>query len=78
MSTLTVRLPDYLHKQLKELSKDEGISINQFLVIAAAEKMSALLTKQYLEQEAAKGKREDFERVLKAVPHVEPEEYDRL
>ena len=78
MSICTVRLPGYLHKQLKELSKAEGISLNQFLVIAAAEKMSALLTQEYLEQEAAKGKHEDFQRVLSAVPRVEPLEYDKL
>lgn len=78
MSTLTVRLPESLHAKIKALAQSEGISINQFLVAAAAEKMSALLTQDYLEHEAKQGKREDFERVLKAVPDVEPEEYDRL
>ena len=78
MSTLTVRLPESLHAKIKELAQAEGISINQFMVVAAAEKMSALLTKDYLENEAKQAKREDFERVLKKVPDVEPEEYDRL
>ncbi|HNB53946.1 MAG TPA: toxin-antitoxin system HicB family antitoxin [Anaerolineales bacterium] len=78
MSTLTVRLPKSLHQKLKELSRAEGISINQFLATAAAEKMAALLTKDYLEAEGAKGKREDFENVLQAVPSVAPEEFDRL
>lgn len=78
MSTLTVRLPKSLHQKLKELSKAEGISINQFLATAAAEKMAALLTKDYLELEATKGNREDFESVLQAVPTVEPEAFDRL
>ena len=41
---MTVRLPESLHDQLKELASAEGISINQFLVVAAAEKMSALKT----------------------------------
>ena len=78
MSTLTVRLPESLHAKIKELAKAEGISINQFLVVAAAEKMSALLTEDYLEEEAKKGKRADFERFLKKVPDIEPEDYDRL
>ena len=78
MSTLTVRLPESLHGKIKELARSEGISINQFLVVAAAEKMSALLTQDYLEREAKKGKRDDFEKVLKAVPDVEPEEHDRI
>lgn len=78
MSTLTVRLPRSLHQKIKELSKTEGISINQFLATAAAEKMAALLTQDFLEKEAVKGKRKDFEQVLQAVPSVEPDAADRL
>ena len=78
MSTLTVRLPESLHAKIKELSQAEGISINQFIVVAAAEKMSALLTEDYLSKEAEQGRREDFERFMKKVPDVEPEDFDRL
>ncbi|PXF56953.1 MAG: toxin-antitoxin system HicB family antitoxin [Deltaproteobacteria bacterium] len=77
-STLTLRLPKSLHGRIKDLAKSDGISINQFLVTAAAEKMSALLTQNYLEEEAAKGQRKNFEKVLKAVPHIEPEPFDQL
>jgi len=77
-SSLTVRLPKSLHSEIKELAKSEGISINQFLVTAAAEKMSALLTQGYLEREALQGKKEDFEKVLNSVPNVEPEYYDKI
>lgn len=78
MSKLTVRLPESLHSKIKELAKAEGISINQFLVVAAAEKMSALLTEEFLENEAKQGQRKDFESFLEKVPNVEPETYDRL
>ncbi len=78
MSTMTVRLPESLHAKIKELAKAEGISINQFLVVAAAEKMSALLTEDFLESEAQQGKRKDFERFMKKVPDVDPDEYDRF
>ena len=78
MSTLTVRLPKSLHAKIKELAQAEGISMNQFLVIAAAEKMAALMTEDYLTREAQQGKRADFEKVLQAVPNVEPEDDDRL
>ncbi len=77
-STLTLRLPESLHRTIKLQAKSDGISINQFVVTAAAEKLSALLTQDYLEQEAAQGKREDYLKVLKAVPHTEPEPYDTL
>ena len=77
-STLTLRLPKSLHKTIKKQAKADGVSINQFLVTAAAEKLSALLTQDYLEKEASIGKREDFIKVLKAVPHVKPEAYDEI
>ncbi len=78
MSTLTVRLSESLHIKIKELAQTEGISINQFLVVAAAEKMSALMTEDFLEQEAKLSNRKDFERFMKKIPDIEPEEYDRL
>ena len=78
MSTLSLRLPESLHKQLKEVTKQEGISINQFISAAVAEKMSALMTEEYLQERAARGSREKFERVLAKVPDVEPDEDDRI
>ena len=78
MSTLSLRLPESLHKQLKEVAKREGISINQFISTAVAEKMSALMTEDYLTERAVKGRREKFERVLAKVPDVEPHEDDRI
>ena len=77
-STLTLRLPKSLHSKIREQAKIDEISINQFLVTAAAEKLSALLTQDYLEKEAAKGKRGDFTKVLNAVPHTDPEPHDSL
>lgn len=78
MSTLSVRLPSSLHRQIRELAKREGISINQFISTAAAEKLSALMTEEYLERRAGRASREKFERALSRLPHVEPEQRDRL
>lgn len=78
MSTMTVRLPESLHDQLKDMAKAEGISINQFLVVAAAEKMSALKTVEFLESEAKLASRKGFESVLSKVPDVQPDEADRF
>ena len=78
MSTLSLRLPDSLHEQIKKLAKQDGISINQFVSTAAAEKMSALMTVEYLEERASKSSKEKFMKALSKVKDVEPEEYDRL
>lgn len=78
MSTLSIRLPDSLHKQVRELAEKEGVSMNQFIALAVAEKMSALATVEYLEKRAERGDREKFEAILRKVPDVEPEDRDRL
>jgi hypothetical protein len=78
MSTLSLRLPDSLHETVKHLAKQDHISVNQFVTVAVAEKISALLTKDYLEQRAQRGDRSKFEEILSRVPDVEPEDYDRF
>jgi len=76
MSAVTVELPNSLHKKLTELAEKEGFSLEQFLASAAAEKLSVMLQTEFLEREATLGTREAFERVLQAVPDVEPENPD--
>ena len=78
MSTLSVRLPNSLHETVRELSKKEGISINQFIASALAEKISALMTLDYLEKRAKEASRDKFLDALKEIPDVEPFEYDKL
>ena len=78
MSHLSLRLPDSLHETAKELAQHDHISVNQFITVAVAEKIAALMTEDYLEQRAQRGNRAKFEEILSRVPNVEPEEYDRL
>ena len=78
MSTLSLRLPDSLHEQIKKLAKQDGISINQFVSSAVAEKMSALMTVEYLEKRAKRSSRKKFENALSKISDSEPEEYDRI
>ena len=54
MSAVSLRLPESLHKKARELAKSEDVSINQLISTALAEKMSALLTVEYLEERAAR------------------------
>jgi hypothetical protein len=77
MSTLSLRLPESMHRRLGEVAGREGVSINQLISSAVAEKMSALLTKEYLEARAKQGSRAKFAAALAKVPDVEPEDQDR-
>jgi predicted transcriptional regulator len=76
MATLSLRLPDSLHRHLKELAEKEKVSINQLISTAVAEKMSALMTADYLEALGREGSREDFDTVLGRVPDTEPDPWD--
>jgi predicted transcriptional regulator len=78
MSTLSIRLPESLHKKMKELAEKEGVSMNQFITLAVSEKMSALLTVDYLKMRAGKADRKSFEKILSEVPDIEPDEYDKM
>ena len=40
MSMLSLRLPESLHRKVRELAAKESISINQFITTAVAEKMA--------------------------------------
>lgn len=78
MSTLSLRLPDSLHRRLGELARREGISINQLISSAVAEKMAALMTADYLEARAKRGSRRKFKAALAKVADIEPKDVDRL
>jgi hypothetical protein len=78
MSTISLRLPAYLHERVRELADREGISINQFISLALAEKLSALMTEEYLGQRARSGDWESFEKALAKVADIEPEAKGRL
>jgi hypothetical protein len=78
MSHLKVQLPDSLYKSLQALAAQDGISVDQFIATAVAEKIAALTTETYLEELAKRGSRTKYEAVLAKVPDVEPEPYDRL
>jgi predicted transcriptional regulator len=70
MTALTIRLPNSVHQKIKELAARDDVSVNQFIVSAASEKMASVLTLDFLKAEAAKGQRSDFDRYLSMVPDV--------
>jgi len=78
MNTMSVRLPNSLHQQLREYAEREGTSINQLISSAVAEKLAALMTMEYLEARGQRGSRQKFEAALQTVPDLEPEDFDRL
>ena len=70
MSSLSLRLPDSLHRKIRQLADQDDISINQFIATAVAEKAAALLTVEYLEERGRRADPELVDRILSRVPDV--------
>lgn len=75
---LSLRIPKSLHNQVRELAAEEGISMNQFVMPALAEKVATLQAIDYLEEHAKRGSREKLPAVLAKAPNVLPEDHDKL
>ena len=67
MDALTIRLPNSAHQKIKELAARDGISVNQCINSATAEKMASVMTLDFLNAEAAMRKRSDFKKLMKMV-----------
>ncbi|MDX1964039.1 MAG: hypothetical protein SFX18_12865 [Pirellulales bacterium] len=78
MNSISVHLPDDLHEQLRDVTDREGTSVNQFILVAITEKISALLDAEYLLTRAERGSAEKFNIVMQKVSNSEPEPHDRL
>ncbi len=79
MGALSLRLPESIHRHIREIAKQEGVSINQFISSAVSEKISAILTEEYINARAAKAA--DFDKVdqiLANVPERSPVVGDEL
>lgn len=77
MSTISLRLPESLHKKARDLAKKEKTSINQLVSSALAEKISAITTEEYLELRAKRATKEKFKKALSKVANIEAEEDDK-
>lgn len=64
VSTFPLRLPVSMKAALEKISKRDGTSLNQFLVIAAAEKIAAMETERFFAERAGRSDRKAFRRIL--------------
>jgi len=78
MSTLSLRLPESLHKMAREIAQEENISVNQLITLALAEKLSALATEKFFQEKAQDHTRARFEQAMAKVAEAEPAPFDRL
>jgi hypothetical protein len=72
MTRVSVQLPSSIHERAKQLAKNDGVSLDQFIALVVDEKLSALDTVEYLRTRAARGSREKFQRALAKIPARKP------
>ena len=78
VSTYPLRLPASLKATVAEISKEDGTSINQFVVTAVAEKISAMRTAEFFANRATEADVESARRILCRDGRQLPESKDQL
>jgi hypothetical protein len=76
VATFPLRLPVSLKTALESISDRDGTSINQFLVVAAAEKIAAMQTEEFFLACRSRADREAFRRILNREGGEEPRSED--
>lgn len=71
-------IADSNEEEVKKLARREGISIDQLVGTAVAEKLAALMTEEHLEKCARRGRKQKFQRVLRKVRSIPAAEDERL
>jgi hypothetical protein len=78
MSQYALRIPDSLASYAKELAHEDNVSLNQFIVLALAEKVSSLKTEAFFHQRAERANHEKAWSILDSVRKLPPDPADEL
>lgn len=64
LSTYPLRLPRSIRAGVERMSKEDGISINQFVSIAVAEKLAMIQAQAYLAERSARADTAAFDKLM--------------
>ncbi len=78
MKAIQVRLPDHIHEKLKELAKEEGISLNNFIVSSISNEVIRQETRDFFKKAAANFDLQEFAKVLGTIPDISVPESDKI
>lgn len=74
-----LKMPISVKTAAARLAKADGVSLNQFIAVAVAEKVGAIETAdEFLRLRAAKAKPADLMKFLRQAPNVKPAENDNI
>ena len=72
MTTLNLTLPNSIQRHLQEMADLDGVPIDQFVLSAVAEKISALTAETYLHARAARADPAALRAILDKAPQRTP------
>lgn len=78
MKAIQVRLPDHIHEKLKDLAKEEGISLNNFIVSSISNEVIRQETRDFFKKAAANFDPQAFAEALVAIPDIPVTESDKI
>lgn len=78
MKTIQVRFPDHIHERLKELSQEEGVSVNSFIVSSVSNEVIRQETRDFFKKAATNYDPRSFAEALAAVGDAPVSESDRI
>jgi hypothetical protein len=78
MKTLQVRMPENVHSRVTRLSREEGVSLNQFIVTSVSNEIVREETRDFFRKAASRFDPKAFADALAAVPDAAPVKGDEL
>ena len=78
VSTYPLRLPKSIKAAAEQVARDEGISLNQFVATAVAEKLSALNTARFFAERRERADLQALRALLTRTGGAEPRSGDEL
>jgi hypothetical protein len=71
--TYPLKLPQSIKRAAERLAKEDGVSLNQWISVAVAQKVGSVETAaEFLRRRAGNARVEDLERFMATVPDVPP------
>lgn len=77
-SNYALRLPTSLKQSVEQVARDDGTSLNQFIVTAIAEKLAAIKTVDYFQERAKRGNLDAALTLLSRKGGEPPQEGDEI
>lgn len=77
-SSFPLRLASSLQEEARKTAKSEGVSFNQLINLAVAEKISALRTEEFFRERTARANVRKARKILKRAGEGTPREGDEI